>query len=314
MPSLTRDEAVTRAEALRVSAYEVDLDLTATLESTSFLSTTTIRFVATAASPTFVEIKPASIVEVRLNGVPLDPAALVDNRLGFDPAPGDNELHVRAVMACSNTGEGLHRFTDPEDGEVYLYIQAALDDAQRVFACFDQPDLKAPLRLTVTAPAQWQVWSNGAGVQPTPGRWEFAETPRVSTYLMTLVAGRYHARHDEHDGIPLGLLCRRSLATHLDKDADELFQITRACLDRYHELFGIRYPFGKYDQAFVPEFNLGAMENPGCVTVRDEFIFRSSVTEPERELRAVVIAHEMAHMWFGDLVTMRWWDDIWLNE
>ena len=314
MPSLNRDQAAARAELLRVRGYEVDLDLAAR-DQTQFASTTTVLFsCVTPGASTFIELKPASTMEIRLNGVVLDPATMTDNRLPLADLRADNELTVRAMMAYSNSGEGLHRFVDPQDGEVYLYAQAAMDDAQRMFACFDQPDLKAPLRLRVSAPPQWSVWANGAGTQTAAGRWEFAETPPISTYLFTVVAGPYHAIYREHDGIPLGLICRASLAEHLDHDAEELFDITAACFDRYHEMFGIRYPFGKYDQAFVPQFNLGAMENPGCVTFRDEMVFRSAVTQPQRQLRAVIMAHEMAHMWFGNLVTLRWWEDIWLNE
>ncbi|WP_163552839.1 aminopeptidase N [Candidatus Frankia alpina] len=333
MHTLTRDEAVARANLLRVDGYEIELDLTAARTSPEFGSTTRVRFSlrepsagtdpgvdaigATTPSTTpatFAEVKPVTAHLVRLNGRTLDPAALDGNRLPLTDLGPSNELTVTATMRYSNTGEGLHRFTDPEDGEVYLYAQTFLDDAQRMFACFDQPDLKAPVRLTVLAPPDWVVRANGAGRQTIPGRWEFTETPPLATYFVTAVAGPYHVIEDSHDGIPLGLLCRRSLAPYLDADAAEIFDVTRACLDRYHELFADRYPFGTYDQAFVPEFNAGAMENPGCVTFRDEFVYHSAVTDTERELRAVVIAHEMAHMWFGDLVTMRWWDDLWLNE
>ncbi|GAB3813689.1 hypothetical protein GCM10027605_57720 [Micromonospora zhanjiangensis] len=213
----------------------------------------------------------------------------------------------------------MHRFVDPADGETYLYAMSFLDDVQRVFAAFDQPDLKAPVSLSVTAPADWTVAANGhlvngPGSAGGPGRWEFAPTAPLATYLVALIAGPYHVRRDEHDGIPLAIWCRRSLAGYLDADAEEIFDVTRRCLDRFHELFGERYPFGKYDQAFVPEFNLGAMENPGLVAIRDDYVFRSVVTESQREQRATTIAHEMAHMWFGNLVTMRWWDDLWLNE
>jgi aminopeptidase N len=315
VPSLTRAEAIARAELLRVSAYHVDLDLSAARDSGQFGSTTTVRFsCARPGSATFAELRAVSIVEARLNGEPLPADALSDGRLRLAGLRADNELVVRATMAYTNTGEGLHKFTDPEDGEVYLYAKAGQDKAPDIFACFDQPDLKAVIRLTVTAHPDWTVLANGDGTQVAPGRWEFADTPLISTYLMTVVAGPYHARHAVHDGVPLGLHCRRSLAPHLDKDSEELFQITAACLDRYHELFRIRYPFGKYDQVFVPEFPAGAEENPGCVTVREEFLFRSAATDVEREVRAMVIAHEMAHMWFGNLVTLRWWDDIWLNE
>jgi aminopeptidase N len=315
MPSLTRTEAITRAGLLRVSAYHVDLDLSAARGSGHFGSTTTVRFsCARPGGSTFAELYALSIVEVRLNGEPLPAEAWADNRLRLAGLREDNELVVRATMAYSNTGEALHKFTDPEDGEVYLYAKSGMDKAPGIFACFDQPDLKAPITLTVTADPEWTVLANGAGTRVAPGRWEFAATPPISTYLMTVVAGPYHARYTEHDGVPLGLHCRRSLAPHLDKDTGEIFQITAACLDRYHELFGIRYPFGKYDQAFVPEFPTGAEENPGCVTIREELLFRSAATEADREIRAMVLAHEMAHMWFGNLVTLRWWDDIWLNE
>jgi aminopeptidase N len=313
MPSLTRAEALARAAVLDVDAYEVDLDLTAGAER--FGSRTTIRFAAEPGATTFVEVKPAQLRSAALNGTPLDPASLADGRLPLSGLAAVNELVVDAEMAYSNTGEGLHRFVDPADGAVYLYMQAFLDDAQRVFACFDQPDLKAVFTVAVTAPPDWVVAANTAPVQPAAdGRWRFAPTRPLSTYLVSLLAGPYHVVSDEHDGVPLALYCRGSLAEHLDADAAELFDITRACLDRYHELFDVRYPFGPYQQAFVPEFNAGAMENPGLVTFRDEFVFRSAVTDSEREQRATVIAHEMAHMWFGDLVTMTWWDDLWLNE
>jgi aminopeptidase N len=316
MPSLTRDEAATRARLLRVHSYQVDLDLSGALDAARFTSTTTVRFSCThPGASTFAELTAVSVEEARLNGVPLDAGIRVGNRLPLVGLRAVNEFRVRATLAYSNTGEGLHRFVDPADGEVYLYAMAGPDNAQRIFACFDQPDLKAPVSLTVTAPPQWTVWGNGAGTQITPGRWEFLQTPPLSTYLVTLVAGAYHSLRDEHDGIPLGLVCRQSLAPSLDRDAVEIFDLTKACLDRFHGLFGIRYPFGKYDQAFVAEFNWGAVENPGLIVFRDDtYLFRSAVTPAQREQRAVVIAHEMAHMWFGDLVTLRWWDDIWLNE
>jgi aminopeptidase N len=217
-------------------------------------------------------------------------------------------------MPYTNTGQGLHRFVDPVDAKVYLYAMTFLDCAPQMFACFDQPDLKAPVTVHTTADPAWVVASNGAATQTSPGRWEFATTKPLATYFTTLVAGPYHVVTSEHDGIPLGIYARASLAKHLDEQAADIFAKTGACLDRFHELFGVRYPYGKYDHAFMPEFNAGAMENPGCVTYRDEFIFTSAVTDSEREMRVEVIAHEMAHMWFGDLVTMRWWDDLWLNE
>ncbi|MCM0679006.1 aminopeptidase N, partial [Micromonospora phytophila] len=313
MPSLTRVEATARGALITVESYQVDLDLTG--DGERFRSHVTIRFRATPGAETFAEVKPARLLAVRLNDRDLDPGILDDNRLPLTGLAGENTLTVAAEMAYSNTGEGMHRFVDPADGETYLYAMSFLDEVQRIFAAFDQPDLKAPVTLTVTAPEHWTVAANGrVADNPRPGRWEFAPTAPLSTYFVSLVAGPWHVRRDSHDGIPLGVYCRRSLAAHLDADAEEIFTVTKQCLDRFHQLFAERYPFDKYDQAFVPEFNAGAMENPGIVTFRDDYVFRSAVTDTQRELRATTIAHEMAHMWFGDLVTMRWWDDLWLNE
>ncbi|MFJ2672409.1 aminopeptidase N [Streptomyces sp. NPDC088551] len=313
MSVLTRDEAQTRAQFLDVHRYTIALDLT-TGEDT-FDSRTVITFTARAAGDTFVELKPATLRSVTLDGRPLDPAALVGNRLPLTGlTAGEHELRVDAAMRYSRTGEGMHRFTDPADGETYVYTQLFMDDVQRVFAAFDQPDLKAVFELTVTAPDDWTVLGNGVATRTEGRHWTVAATPLISTYLVAVAAGPWHSVRTEHAGLPFGIHCRRSLAPHLDADADEILDITRACYDRYHEKFTEPYPFDSYDQAFVPEFNAGAMENPGLVTFRDEFVYRSAVTDTERQTRAMVIAHEMAHMWFGDLVTLAWWDDIWLNE
>jgi aminopeptidase N len=316
MPSLTQAEAVERARLLTVHEYAIELDLTG--GDTTFRSRSTIRFGATAPDvTTFVELTGA-LLAATLNGRPLEVATLDGNKLPLAGLAGPdevNELVVEADMTYSNTGEGLHRFVDPTDGAVYLYGASCPDTAQRIFACFDQPDLKAPVVLSVTAPDGWTVLANGAGRRVAPGRWEFDRTERLATYLFTVCAGPWHSIHREHDGLRLGWYCRRSMAGYLDRDADELFTITGQCFDWYHRTFQLRYPFGdKYDQVFVPEFNAGAMENVGCVTFRDEWVYRGAVTDADRELRAMVIAHEMAHMWFGDLVTLRWWNDIWLNE
>ena len=225
-----------------------------------------------------------------------------------------NVLEVEAVMAYSRDGQGLHRAVDPADGEHYVYGHLFLDAAPRAFACFDQPDLKAPYAVTVTAPQEWLVLGNGAATQVAPGRWELAQTRPLATYFVTVCAGPYASVLDEHDGIPLGIHARASLRTHLEREAVQMLEVTRASFDYYHSLFGIRYPFGEYHQVFVPEFNAGAMENPGCVTFRDTMVFRGAAARDEVLSRTNTIAHEMAHMWFGDLVTMQWWDDLWLNE
>ena len=315
MSVLTRDEAQTRAKLLDVHRYRIELDLTRGDEI--FDSRTVIRFTARADGDTFVELKPAELRSVTLDGhhLDLDTLSLDENRLPIrDLTAGEHELRIDATMRYSRTGEGMHRFTDPTDGETYVYTQLFMDDVQRVFAAFDQPDLKAVFELTVTAPEGWTVLANGITERQDDGSWQAAPTPLISTYLVAVAAGPWHSVRTEHRGLPFGIHCRRSLAPHLDTDADEILDITRACFDRYHEKFEEPYPFDSYDQAFVPEFNAGAMENPGLVTFRDEFVYRSAVTDTERQTRAMVIAHEMAHMWFGDLVTLRWWDDIWLNE
>ncbi len=316
MPPLTRAEAETRARLLTVHHYAVDLDLTRGDEL--FGSTTRIRF--SAAQPgatTFAELEPVTLHRAVLNGRDLDVSQLEDHRLTLTDLAADNELLVEADMRYSHTGEGLHRFNDPADNESYLFTQGFLGNLQRVIACFDQPDLKAAFELSFTAPPAWTVLGNATGTRGGPagqGRWTFAATPPISTYLLAFAAGPYHSVRTEHAGLPFGLHCRRSLAPHLDTDAEELWDITHRAFDHYAELFDEPYPFDSYDQVFVPELTVGAMENPGMVTFKDEFVFRSAVTDTERQIRGMVIVHEMAHMWFGDLVTLRWWDDIWLNE
>jgi aminopeptidase N len=313
--ALTYVEAQERSRLIDVREYEIDLDVTRGDEV--FGSVTVVRFGCREPSAgSFIELRPAVLRRAVLNGQDLDTATLDGNRLPLAGLRADNELRVEADMAYSRTGEGMHRFSDPADGEAYLAAACGVDNAQRVFAAFDQPDLKAVIKAAVVAPADWTVVGNGIArlVGPGPGRWELAATPPISSYLFTVVAGPYYGIRAVHRGIQFGLHCRRSLARYLDRDAGEILSITRACFDRYLEIFAEPYPFDSYDQAFVPELAVGAMENPGCVTFRDEFLFRSAVTRAERQTRGMVIAHEMAHMWFGDLVTMRWWDDVWLSE
>ncbi|MER7515854.1 aminopeptidase N [Streptomyces sp. NPDC126499] len=321
--NLSRDEAHERAALLSVDGYEVALDLRSAVgESTedvrTFRSVTTIRFRRTGeGDSTFADLIAPSVNAVTLNGRALDPATVFDgSRIALDGLADENVLVVDAQCAYSRTGEGMHRFVDPEDGEVYLYTQYEPADARRVYANFEQPDLKAPYRFEVTAPEGWTVWSNGVGEQGADGVWRFAETAPISTYITCVVAGPYHYVTDTYKRgdieIPLGAMCRKGLAKHFD--ADDVFLITKQGLDFFHDNFDYPYPFGKYDQAFVPEYNLGAMENPGMVTFREEYIYRGKVTQAAYERRANVILHEMAHMWFGDLVTMVWWDDLWLKE
>jgi aminopeptidase N len=313
--NLTRDEAQDRARLLHVRSYRVELDLTGA--GPTFPSVTTVSFeCAREGATSHIDLTAPAVAEIVLNGQRLDLDRFDGDRITLPALAARNELRVTADCAYSRTGEGLHRFTDPADGGVYLYTDFETFDAHRVYACFDQPDLKAPFELTVTVPDGWRVVSNMAAGPPEPvaggARWLFPPSPLLPTYITAVVAGPYHEVRSEHDGIPLGIYCRASLAPYLDPD--EIFEVTRQGLTFYQERFRRRYPFGKYDQVFVPEFKAGAMENAGCVTFVEDYIFRSRVTDYPRQRRAETILHEMAHMWFGDLVTMRWWDDLWLNE
>jgi aminopeptidase N len=315
--NLTRDEARDRARVLRVDSYQVELDLTGAEATFASVSTVSFRCTSPGAS-TFIDLTAPEVLQISLNGTAVGLESFDGNRIMLDGLAESNELTVVAACAYSRSGEGLHRFTDPVDGAVYIYSDLETFDAHRVYACFDQPDLKATFRFQVTARQGWHVISNTAAetVVQAPGtqlaRWVFPPTPILPSYVTAIVAGPYHAVRSEHDGIPLGVFCRQSLASYLDPDA--IFEVTRQGLDYFHSAFGMRYPFGKYDQVFVPEFKAGAMENAGCVTFVEAYVFRSRVTDAYREARGETILHEMAHMWFGDLVTMRWWDDLWLNE
>ncbi|MBO3731220.1 aminopeptidase N [Glycomyces niveus] len=318
---LTRDEAQRRVELLHVESYTVELDLTGHEQGDTFGSRTAVKFSCTEpGAETFIEIAAERIEDAYLNGEPVDLTA-------FDPKAGlkitglaaENELVVNAVCAYSTDGQGLHRMVDPVDKETYLYSQFEVADAQRVYACFDQPDLKAAFTFQVRTPKHWTVISNmpaesetvvdEIGLKVTL----FEQSVRMSPYITAICAGPYFGVHEEHDGIDLGLYCRQSMKDYLDPEG--VFEVTRQGFDHFHEHFGVRYPLPKYDQVFAPEYNFGAMENFGCITIAEaSFLFRSQVTDFELEQRANVILHEMAHMWFGDLVTMRWWDDLWLNE
>lgn len=319
--NLTREEAQTRAGLLDVDSYTIELDLTTS--ETTFSSTTTIAFGCTQpGESSFADLVGATVHEVTLNGVPLDPAEVyVDSRIRLEDLQARNELVVRADCTYSNSGEGLHRFVDPVDDRVYLYSQFEVPDARRMYTTFEQPDLKSVFTFRVTAPEHWKVVSNAPTPQPEPqgdGKavWSFPPTKKMSTYITALVAGEYHEVQDVYEGkngtIPLGHYCRQSLVEFLDRD--ELVKLTKQGFEFFEEAFDYPYPFEKYDQLYVPEYNMGAMENAGCITLRDEYLPRSRQPRSFYEFRCSVILHEMAHMWFGDLVTMKWWDDLWLNE
>ena len=318
--NLTRIEAEQRRALVDTRAYEVALDLTKGPEV--FGSRSVVRFDAAPGSTTFIDLIAREVREVTLNGRELSPAdVFADSRIVLDGLEETNELVVDADCEYTNTGEGLHRFVDPVDDEVYLYSQFEVPDSRRVFAVFEQPDLKATFQFTVTAPARWQVVSNQTTPEPVvdgeTGTWTFAPTPVLSSYITAIIAGPYDVVRSDltsADGrtIPLGIFTRRSLTEYLD--ADYIFEKTRQGFAYYEEKFQYAYPFEKYDQLFVPEFNAGAMENAGAVTFVETYVFRSKVTDAIKERRVVTILHELAHMWFGDLVTMKWWNDLWLNE
>ncbi|HEV2887553.1 MAG TPA: aminopeptidase N [Jatrophihabitans sp.] len=312
MPSLTRTEAAERGAVLTVRSYLVDLDLTTGSET--FTSSTTITFDARPGSGVFLDVQPETLHSVLLNDCPVEVGLLREGRLPLTGLAAENRLVVVADMRYSKECEGLHRYVDPADDQVYLYAFVYIDNAPRVFACFDQPDLKAPYTFTLSVPRNWQVLGNSEATQTEPGRWQLAPTPPQATYLTTLVAGPYESVFQVHDGIRLGFHCRASLAEFLSVDLAEMFEVTGQCLDEYERMFGVRYPFGKLDHVFVPEFSLLSLDHPACVLLRELYLFRTPGTASERETRAVVLAHGISLQWMAALVTNAWWDDLWLGQ
>ncbi len=322
--SLTQQEASKRTALLAVQHYDIAVDLTGLLEGDTVETSSTISFTCTSpGASTFVDCA-ARVRHATLNGMPLDPGSVIGGKLPLPELLADNVLVVAAAQSDTGSAAGILRTVDPSDGLVYVWTSFEPDDARRLWACFDQPDLKAPHRFTVTAPDSWTVTSNRApeSVQETPDTaavqapartWSFPDTPPLSTYVVVVNAGPFHEIRDQRGGHDLGLFCRQSLAPFLDRDAEELLDLTERGLTFFGERFGSPFPQERYDQVFVPNMG-GAMENWGCVTWTDAVLYRSRPSHSQRALRASVLLHEMAHMWFGDLVTMRWWDDLWLNE
>ncbi|USR79815.1 aminopeptidase N [Arcanobacterium pinnipediorum] len=317
--NLTRVEAAQRADIITTHTYRVELDLRG---DTTFRSQTNVKFSALHGASTFIDLIAQSVEKIVLNGVEIPTSAYSDSRIALENLADENELYVDATCVYSHTGEGLHRAIDPADNEVYLYSQFEVPDSRRMYAVFEQPDLKAEFTFVVTAPKHWKVFSVSPTPQPTAAEegfatWEFSPTEPISSYLTCIIAGPYEGVTDSHpssDGrtIPMGVYARKSLAEYLD--GDEIITITKQAMDFFEDAWDVPYPFRKYDQIFVPEYNAGAMEHPGCVTILDDYVFRSRPTEALVERRAITVVHELAHMWFGDLVTMKWWDDLWLNE
>ncbi len=309
---LTLLDARARARTVGEVAYEVHLDLR---DEESFVATTTVRFSAEEGTGSFLDLQHARQVRVRLNGEDLPAGCYRDERVWLEGLQEDNVAVVEARMPYVSDGDGMHRFVDPADGRVYVGCYGGMDVARRVFACFDQPDLKAPFTVSVTGRPGWRVLSNGTCPAPDDdGVWRFGVTPPVATYLVAVCAGDWASRTWEHAGHAFGWHCRASQAHDLDRDLPQLRAVTEASFDHYAGLFTEPYAFGTYDQVFVPGHNWGAMETPGCVTFRDELLPAGTTDPALARRRAMTIAHEMAHMWFGDLVTFRWWEDTWLNE
>jgi aminopeptidase N len=322
--NLTRAEAEARAAIVSTETYRIELDLSTTEDT--FRSSSTVTFSATPGESTFIDLIAPEVLSITLNGEELDPAThFADSRISLPNLKEHNELTVVANCAYMNTGEGLHRFVDPEDGEVYLYSQFEVADTRRVYAVFEQPDLKASFQFSVKAPRHWHVISNSPRPEPIQTlqfpppdfvTWNFEPTTRIPCYVTAIVAGPYHRVEgsilSRKGRIGADVYCRKALADYLD--ADVILDDTQRGFDFYEKHFEMDYPFEKYDQLFVPEFNAGAMENAGCVTFLEDYVFRSKVAEARRERRTVTVLHELAHMWFGDLVTMKWWNDLWLNE
>jgi len=317
--NLKQIEAAQRSEILKVSSYVIDLDVTTGAET--FLVKTNIKFAGLKpGATTFIDCVGKRVISAKLNGANFDPK--FDGESIFLPAiAADNTLEIEHEGIYSNSGEGLHRFVDPADNEVYLYTQFETGDARRMYACFDQPDQKATFTISTITPKHWEVISN-YGIESQKDLdgdrkfIQFATSQVISTYVTAIVAGAYTSVHDEYKGektIPLGIYARKSFFQHVD--AANIFEVTKQGFAYFEKTFGLAYPFGKYDQIAVAEYNWGAMENVGCVTFHEDvLIFRSKVTERNHISRATTIHHEMAHMWFGDLVTMKWWQDLWLNE
>ncbi|BCF83499.1 aminopeptidase [Rhodococcus qingshengii] len=318
--NLNRSEVAERSRAISVAGYRVELDLRSAVDSAvkTFSTVTTIDLTSSVES-TWLDFIGAAVDSVDVDGASI-PVEYDGSRIVLRGLGGSNVVRVAAHGHYSRSGEGLHRFVDDADDQTYLYTQYEPADARRVFACFEQPDLKAPFTFEVTAPDGWEVLSNQPATQTLSvdgaQRVTFAPTLPISTYITAIAAGPYHRVASSWTRgeltVELGALCRASLAPYLD--AENVFDITRQGLDFYAEYFDYPYPFGKYDQIFVPEYNLGAMENPGLVTFTEAYVFRGTATDEQHQRRANTILHEMAHMWFGDLVTMVWWDDLWLKE
>ena len=321
MPGLniSRKEAAERSATISTHSYQVSIDVTKGNEY--FLTKSVVKFSAKSGASTFIDAVGRKVLTAKLNGIDVDTSNYDGESIFLKNLADENELVVELEALYSKTGEGLQLSVDPVDNEVYLYSQGETAYIRKMYPCFDQPDLKATFQLTVVAPSHWEIISNSPvkevkSLDEKSKQWEFLPTPRISTYITALVAGPYYHVHDEYQGqkkVPLGIYCRKSLAKYLDPE--EIFLVTKQGFEYFEKVFGLAYPFEKYDQIAVVDFNWGAMENSGCVTFLERLlVFQSKATQQLYDQRANTILHEMAHMWFGNMVTMKWWDDLWLNE
>jgi aminopeptidase N len=318
MDALDKQTAIMRKTRIADLEYELFVDVHS--DTDEFFGVATIRFdLSDASSDLRIDFGGGTVQEIHVNDAPV--ATNYNENFIIVAATalqdGSNTIDIDYRHPYDEDGTGLHRFVDPEDGLTYLYTYLWPYYANRLFPSFDQPNLKANFSLTVLAPENWTVVSAGTGTPETAENgarlWRFATTPKMSTYVFSLHAGPYVIWQDEAGGVPLRLMARQSLAEYVA--VDEWFDVTKGGLEHFGRYFDIPYPFEKYDQLLVPDFNIGAMENIAAVAFSEKhYVQRQQSDRAERERRASVILHEMAHMWFGNLVTHDWWNGLWLNE
>lgn len=317
-PYLEQSYAALRKRQISDVNYELQVDVDE--KSTSFNGDISIDFVLTKHNkmPVTVDFDGGEVLAVELNGKPIN-WQHEKWFIRFAPelfAAGKNNLRIHYTHPFATAGDGLHRYKDQQTGNVYLYSNFEPYNAHKMFPHFDQPDIKATYKLDVNAPQEWQVISTTRELNIAPlgdkKHWKFAQTPVMASYVFSLHAGPYAVWEDKAGDIPLRLFARQELAQYVN--FKEWFLFTQQAFAFYNQYFNYPYPFAKYDQLIVPDFNSGAMENIGGVTFNEAYVSRGQKTYLQRMRNNNVISHEMAHMWFGDLVTMGWWNGLWLNE
>jgi aminopeptidase N len=316
--ALDQTYAAMRAQQLSNVSYQLSMEVDE--QKPSFSGEVAISFTLAKAnnSPVTLDFEGGEILSVNLNGNDISFQA-EKWFLRFPPQQFNvptNTLRIKFTHAYANAGDGLHRYKDAATGNVYLYSNFEPFNAHKMFPHFDQPNIKANFTLDVIAPASWQVVSTTREISITnvneKKHWQFPATPKMASYVFSMHAGPYTVWEDNSGAIPLRLFARQEVAQYVDYK--EWFLFTQQSFAFFNNYFSLPYPFKKYDQLIVPDFNSGAMENIGAVTFNEFYVGRGKKTDLERMKYGNVIAHEMAHMWFGDLVTMSWWNGLWLNE